>query len=66
MEDYLIDNKTGLVSDNNLNSFIDNIKHLMDKPSKRIQLGKAGRLQIKSLGSRESNMKRLVDLIGSF
>jgi len=66
MQDYLISGKTGLVSENNLKSFIDTVEFLMEQPGKRKRMGNRARDMILTLGSREDNMKRLVDLIGSF
>lgn len=63
MQDYLIHNETGLVSDNNQGSFTDTIRELIHRPDLRRKLGKAGREKILSLGSRQDNMKKFVEII---
>lgn len=63
MQDYLIHNKTGLVSDNNQGSFIDAVRELIHQPELRVKLGRAGREKILSLGSRQDNMRKFIKII---
>jgi len=63
MQDYLFDGVTGLVSSNDLNQFCKRIEYLIRFPDKRIKYGQAARNQILSMGDRQSNMKKLVQLI---
>jgi glycosyltransferase involved in cell wall biosynthesis len=63
MQDYLIHNKTGLVSDDNQGSFIDSIRELIHRPDFRKKLGETSRQKILSLGSREENMEQLVKIL---
>jgi glycosyltransferase involved in cell wall biosynthesis len=62
-EDYLIDNETGLVSENTFESFLANIEILINHKTIRNELGKAGREKILSLGSREENMKKMIEVL---
>ena len=59
-EDYLIDNETGLVSEDNFNSFLANVEILVKHKILRKELGVSGRLKILSLGTREDNMKEMI------
>lgn len=63
MNDYLYHGTTGLVSDNNIKSFIKTTKYLIDDKNLRKFIGRAGRKKIISLGDREYNMNRLVTFI---
>jgi len=65
MQDYLIDNETGLVSRNNFNSFVECVETLMLDIEKRKEFGKNAREKVLSLGSREDNMKKFVELMES-
>lgn len=62
-EDYLIDNDTGLVSENNFKSFLSNVEILVKHKSIRTELGKNGRNKILSLGDRDYNMKKFIKLL---
>jgi glycosyltransferase involved in cell wall biosynthesis len=62
-EDYLIDHETGLVSENNFKSFLSNVEILVKHKVLRTELGKKGREKILSLGNREENMKRMIELL---
>ena len=61
-KDYVIHRETGLVSEDNLSSFINQIEILIKNKKLRKQLGKAARQKIISLGNREENMKKMVNL----
>ncbi len=63
MQDYLIHNETGLVSGNNLKSFINQAKILSKDKDLQKRLGKAGRKKIIELGNRKDNMKKFVKLL---
>lgn len=62
-EDYLFHTKTGMVSQNTFYSFICNIEILMKNELLRKSLGEEGRTKILSLGDREENMKKFINLI---
>ena len=62
-QDYLIDNQTGLVSNNDFNSFMASVEVLVNQQLIRKELGKAGREKILEIGSREKNMNKLIELI---
>lgn len=62
MQDYLIHNETGLVSKNDLQSFIEQVDILVNNKKLRKSLGKNVRKKIISLGSRHENMKKMVKL----
>jgi glycosyltransferase involved in cell wall biosynthesis len=63
MQDYLIHEKTGLVSDNNINDFISKIGELIENKNKMIELGKNARRRILQIGNRQENMNKLVNLL---
>lgn len=65
MQDYLIHNKTGLVSKNNFDDFCENIIRLMENKKLRKELGKNSRKRILEIGDRNNNMKKMVDLLES-
>ena len=59
-QDYITNLKTGLVSDDNLESFIEAIQKAIDNKDLRYELGKNLRNKILELGNREDNMKELI------
>jgi len=61
MKDYLIHEKTGLVSENNLQSFSTNVERLVINENFRKKLGVHGRVKIIEIGDRISNMKKMVE-----
>jgi len=60
--DYIINNETGLVADNNLKSFVKQTEKLILDSNLRRTLGVKGKNKIIELGSREENMKKMVEL----
>jgi len=62
-EDYLINKETGLVSENNFQSFLSNVELLIKNEVLREFLGKNGRDKILSLGDRKENMKKFINVI---
>lgn len=62
-EDYLINNVTGLVSENNIQDFKKCVEKLITNKELRTNLGKKGREKILSLGSREDNMKKMISVL---
>lgn len=63
MSDYLRHEKTGLVSNNDIESFIANTERLLKDKELRLKLGKAGRVRILEMGDRKQNMERLVKIL---
>lgn len=61
-QDYL-NNKTGIVSENDLGYFIGSVEASIKNPKLRNEISKNGRQKILSLGSREDNMKNLISLL---
>jgi len=61
--DYLTDGVTGLVSENNIKSFITYVEVAVRHKELRRVSGNIGREKILSIGSREKNMKNLIELI---
>ena len=59
-EDYLFHMKTGLVANNNFDSFLSKVRTLIIDPDLCNKLGARGRLQVEKIGSRKQNMKKLV------
>lgn len=62
-EDYLIDHETGLVSENNFESFMSNIEILIIHKIVRKDLGQSARKMILSLGNRKENMKKMIEYL---
>ncbi len=60
-EDYLINEYSGLVSENNFKSFLKNVKKLINNENLRLELGKNARKMIEKLGDRKSNMQKLIE-----
>ena len=63
VEDYVINNETGLVSENNFNSFLNNVEILIKNRLLRLKFGEMGREKILSLGDRKENMKKFINLL---
>lgn len=59
-QDYLTNNETGLISNNNLKDFIKCIEKLINNEKLRTEFGNKGREKILSLGDRKKNMSELV------
>jgi len=66
MQDYLIHEKTGLVSENNIQSFSTNVERLVINENFRKRLGVNGRMKIIEIGDRKSNMKKMVEFFGEY
>jgi glycosyltransferase involved in cell wall biosynthesis len=66
MQDYLIHEKTGLVSDNNFQSFSTNVERLVNNENFRKKLGVHGRMKIIEIGDRKTNMKNMVEFFGEY
>ena len=66
MQDYLIHEKTGLVSQNNLDDFIKETLRFVDDSNFRKKLGIHGRMKILELGDRETNMKKMVEFFEEY
>jgi len=66
ISDYLINGKTGLISDNNIEDFINKVEVLICNKNLRCKIGKAGRNKIIELGCRQENMKKFVNLLETF
>jgi glycosyltransferase involved in cell wall biosynthesis len=64
MQDYLKHEETGIVTDDDLSSFVTGIISLIKDKEKRIEYGENARKRILEIGDREKNMQKLVDLIG--
>ena len=62
-QDYMENGVNGIVSDDNLKSFMTSVEYLCGKTSIRLDMGVEARKKIVSLGNRESNMQLLVDYI---
>lgn len=62
-QDYLIDNKTGLVSREDPKDFIYKVETLYFDPRRRKHMGEEARFKIFDLGSREQNMENLIKLL---
>lgn len=60
-QDYLT-NETGMISNNNLKDFTKCIEKLIINKEQRIELGNNSRNKILSLGSREENMRKMIEV----
>jgi len=61
-QDYTIHNETGIVTKDDLTSFINGVDSLIKNKELRNRLGKAARKKILELGDRKENMQKMVDL----
>jgi len=59
--DYLIDGVTGIVTDNDIESFTRGVEQLYLSKSDRKQLGKNARRKVEEIGDRQKNMQELID-----
>jgi hypothetical protein len=62
-EDYLINEETGLVAEDNIEDFKRCVERLVNDRDLRIRFGENGRKKILSIGNRETNMKKMADLL---
>jgi glycosyltransferase involved in cell wall biosynthesis len=62
VQDYIIEDETGVLSENDLHSFIQDVEYLYKHKETRLRLGKAGREKILEIGDRRKNMQNLIDL----
>jgi glycosyltransferase involved in cell wall biosynthesis len=62
-EDYLIDNETGMVSENNFKNFLACIEILIKHKTIRKEFGKAGREKILNMGDRKINMLKFLEFL---
>lgn len=61
MQDYLINGETGLVSENNLENFYENVERLYNDNELRLHLGKQSRLYLlDKIGSRKASMEKFL------
>jgi len=63
MHDYLFNGVSGLVSKDNLDDFAKCVRRLIEDKELRSKLGKNARNKVLSLGGREENMKKMIDLL---
>lgn len=66
MKDYLVHNETGIVSENNLPSFISCVEKLILNEDLRNTLGKNAREKVLNIGDRKKNMQILIDFFKNF
>lgn len=62
IQDYVVQDETGLLSKNDIRSFRIDVEHLYKHPKCRERLGKAGKEKISKIGDRKKNMQRMIDL----
>lgn len=60
-QDYIINNETGLVSEDNIEDFKSKLEFLINSKEERLKLGKNGREAILKIGDRKSNMLKMVE-----
>lgn len=65
-QDYLINMKTGIVADNNLDDFIRKTMLVVNDTRLRTGCGHEGRLKIRTLGDRIDNMKKMEVILGDY
>ena len=61
-KDYIINGKTGIVTDNYLDAFINGVEALCKKPDLRKKLSENALNRIHEIGDRKKNMERLVSI----
>jgi glycosyltransferase involved in cell wall biosynthesis len=65
-QDYVIHQKTGYVTENNLKSFIDGVDIMIHNSGLRREYGQAMIQRLHEIGGREKNMKKLITVINTF
>lgn len=63
MKDYLIDKKTGFVSENNFKSFLSCIDKLVSDKEIRLLYGVNARKRVLEIGDRKENMNKFIKLL---
>jgi hypothetical protein len=63
MQEYLVHMNTGIVTENNLLSFIKDLRNFIDDKELQLELGKNAREKILEIGSRQENMKKMIQLL---
>ena len=61
IEDYTIQYETGIISNNDLKSFIECVNLLVEDEPLRLKLGINARRKIEELGDRKTNMEKLIE-----
>jgi len=61
MQDYMIGGETGIVTENNFDSFYNGIEHLLKNQNEMFAYGGVARRSVLKLGTREDNMKKMVE-----
>ena len=61
-KDYLINGKTGIVTKNKIDHFIQGVEYLVENEDIRKQYGKNARQRILEIGNRKKNMNKMVNL----
>ncbi len=62
-QDYVIHQKTGYVSKNNLKSFIDAVDIMIHNPGPRRKYGQQMIYRLHEIGDRKKNMQKIIDII---
>lgn len=62
VQDYVINEKTGLITENNIESFIEGIKFMLDNKDFRRYAGQNMINRLWEIGDRSKNMGKMVDL----
>ena len=66
VRDYIVDGESGILSKNNLSSFVSDVEHLYNHKECRLRLGKAAIKSIHNIGNRKKNMQIMIDLFMEF
>ncbi len=62
-QDYVIHQRTGYVSKNNLKSFIDAVDMMIHNPNIRRKYGQNMLARLSEIGDRKKNMQKIIDII---
>jgi glycosyltransferase involved in cell wall biosynthesis len=65
MQDYVVNNETGIMTSNDFWSFVKGVETLIKDEQLRISCGKKARDKILSIGSRDENMSKLIKYLES-
>lgn len=62
-QDYIFNGISGIISNNDFNSFVIEVDKILSDKKKRVEIGKNGRQTIEKLGDRKTNMEEFVRYI---
>ncbi len=66
VRDYIMDGESGILTNANLSSFVNDVEHLYNHEDCRKRIGKSAIKSIRNIGDRKKNMQKMIDLFMEF